>query len=210
MLFSERAAALSENSTFTVSHHHKRENIVSNPCTKHQRSRGRSMSGYTLMELVIVITIIGILTGTVSVSMSDLNLTARLSNAAYRSLADFRYAQELAMSERRSVDIFVDAGANKYEIKYNDTGDYIASPATDGDLVVNLNQNEYKDVVVTSTGISSKLTFTPTGEALLNGSSFTSDTSILLLNDQVYVAVTGGGLVTLGKRTSSGCGTSLC
>jgi prepilin-type N-terminal cleavage/methylation domain-containing protein len=168
------------------------------------------MDGYTLFELVIVITIIGIMTGTVSVRMGDVNLKARLSNATYRALADMRYAQELAMSERRSIDVFIYAGSDKYAIKYHDTGAYVQSPTEDGNLLVEFDKGRYKDVVITSTGINSRLTFTPTGEALIGGSRFSNDTSILFLNNGVYVAVTGGGLENLGRPGSGGCGSSWC
>ncbi len=104
----------------------------------------------------------------------------------------------------------MNSGSENYQIKYADTGALVTSPSHDGYINVDFNQGDYKGVVITSTGIGSSLTFTPTGEALLGGSRFTSDTSIMLINDQVYIAVTGGGLITLGKRTSSGCGSSIC
>ena len=66
----------------------------------------RQREGFTIVELVVVIMVISVFAGVVGVSVNQANENTRLSNAATRALADVRYAQELALANRRETDVF--------------------------------------------------------------------------------------------------------
>lgn len=162
--------------------------------------------GFTLVELIVVIVVISILTGTVSVSMNDINKKTRLSNAATKALADVRYAQEMAMSNNREVSVIVTASSEKYEVKWQDTGAYIPSSTDKNEnLSVEFGTGEYKQIEIISSGIGSRLTFTPLGEPLINGSRFSNETSVMLLNNEVHVVVYPSGYTCLEEVIGSGC-----
>ncbi len=166
------------------------------------------MEGFTLVELIITLTIIIIMAGVVGVSFNDLNDNVRLSTAANRALADVRYAQELAMSHRRAVDVIVNTGADSYEFKWNDTGDYIASPYDAEDFIVTFNQGDYAGVDIISTGIGSGFTFSATGLPSIPS----GPRSVMLLNGDVYVSVYESGMTKLEENIGSGggCGGGGC
>ena len=163
--------------------------------------------GFTLIELIVVIVIMAILTGAVSVTISDINENTRLSNAATRALADIRYACELAMNNRREVDVLVDVGSDAYEVKWHDDGSYVPSGVDGEDLIVTFGSGEYLDVEITSSGLGGRLSFNEIGEPLINGSPFSNDTSVLCLNSKVHVMVYPSGYVRLINTVGGGgCG----
>ena len=162
--------------------------------------------GFTLVELIVVIVVISILTGTVSVSMNDINQKTRLSNAATKALADVRYAQELAMSNNREVNIYVTPASERYDIKWQDTGAYVPSSTDKAEnLAVEFGSGEYKQIDIISSGVGSRLSFTALGEPMINGSRFSSETSVMLLNDEVHVVVYPSGYTCLEEVIGSGC-----
>lgn len=162
------------------------------------------VEGFTFIELIVVLSVIGIIVSTVGVSINQINSDTRLSNAASRALADVRYAQEMAMTHRREVDVFVTTSSDKYEVKWHDTGSYVSSPVDGNDLIVNFNQDEYKDVAITSSGLGGRLSFTSIGEPLINGSSFSSPTSVVHLNSKIYVFIYSSGYSCLEQSAEGG------
>ncbi|MCK5145890.1 prepilin-type N-terminal cleavage/methylation domain-containing protein [bacterium] len=168
-------------------------------------------SGFTLLELITVMVIVGIVTGVVSVSVDSVNEDMRLSNAANRALADIRHAQEMAMTHRRQVDVYVVAGQNQYYAKWNDTNAYLDSPTENGHLDVHLNTGEYHGVTMSS-GLSGILSFTATGEPLLNGSRIgdTNGRSVMFLNNRIYVTFYRSGLTTIEKTVGGGGCAAAC
>ena len=167
----------------------------------------KDRKGYTLIEMVVVIAIIAIFSGLVGVSLDDLNSNTRLSNASSRAMADIRYASELAMAHRREVDIIVSVQSNKYEIKWHDTGAYVPSPIDQEDLIVYFNTGEYQNVSLTSSGLEGPLSFIAFGAPLINGSSFSNQTSIMLINNNMHVVVHPSGYVSLQEtiNENGGC-----
>ena len=163
--------------------------------------------GFTLVELIIAITVMAILTGAVTVGVSDINSNTRLSNAASRALADVRFAQELAMANRREVDVIVNVASNRYEIRWHDTGAYVESPYDGGDMYVQFGTGDYFDISIISTQFSSRLSFTSTGQPLNNGSSFSSERSVMFLNSEYHVVVYSSGYSALEEVVGGGgCG----
>ena len=163
--------------------------------------------GFTLVELIVVISVVAILTGTIGVTVDSINSDTRLSNAATRALADVRYATEMAMTHRREVDVYVTVASDKYEVKWHDTGAYVPSGLDGSDLIVEFNQGEYSDVSIVSSGLGGRLSFTALGEPLINGSPFSTEKSIMFLNSKIHVVVYPSGYACLEETVGGGgCG----
>ncbi len=162
--------------------------------------------GYTLIELVVVMTIVAILTGAISVSVEKTNQDTRLSNAIYRALSDVRYAQELAMTNRREVSMWVNPGEDRYYFKWQDTGDYLENPVDGGDFIITFNTGEYQGVDITSSGMGGRLSFTATGYPLINGANFgtTDGISVMQLNNGYHIFVYQSGLTTIEESAGGG------
>ena len=163
--------------------------------------------GFTLLELVIVMAVIGILLVTLGISIGDTSDNTRISSATHRGLADIRYAQEMAITYQREVDVFVMMGADKYEVKWHDTGSHVPSSLNDDDLIVNFNQGVYNGVSITDSEVGGRLSFNSTGAAFLDGGSFGSEIRAMVLNSKTEIIVYPSGYVTLNLiEGGGGCG----
>ena len=162
--------------------------------------------GFTIIEVIVVLVIVVLLTGVVGVSVNTLNEDTRLSNASTRALAEVRYAQEMAMTHGREVDFVVTPGSDRYEVQWHDNGSYVPSAIDGSDLIVTFNQGEYQGVVMTSSGLGGLLSFTPLGEPLINGSSFSSVKSIMFLNSKIHVTIYPSGYSCLEEVVGGGAG----
>ena len=166
----------------------------------------RSRRGFTLIELVVVMTAVAVMTGVVGVNMQRTNEKTTLFNAANMALADLRYAEEVAMTEHRRVDFIVNQGANRYEVRYNNDGTCVKSSLTGEDLIVQLGTGIYSGVTISSVG---SVSFTEWGEPInINGSSFSGERSVARFNSQIYLIIVESGLAYLNEdlNASSGCG----
>ena len=85
--------------------------IQVNPSEVHiRRTLSAHEGGYTLVELTVIITIIGILTGMAVVKFSTSERGA-IQAAAHKCISDIAYAQEMAMLENRGTVISFFSGA---------------------------------------------------------------------------------------------------
>ncbi len=170
----------------------------------------KESKGFTFVETVIVVIIIATLTGAVGVTVNSVNDDTRLINAAVRALADMRYAQEMAITQRREVDFIVNIGSDNYRAVYNDDGSYVPSPQGNGNLIVQLNQDEYQGVDITSSAFAGQqFSFDAVGRPLRNGSPFGTQESVMWLNSNISVTIYPAGfsdLITPSGGGASGCG----
>ncbi len=151
--------------------------------------------GFTLVELIVVIVLSAIVAGMFAMNLSNTNDQIRLNNAAERALADVRYAQEVAMAQRRQVNVVVNAGTDQYSATFQDDGSYLPASIGTGNLITTFNEGEYSDVDITSSG--GTLSFTDLGAPEINGSIFASETSVMCLNSEVYVYIYPSGFSDL-------------
>jgi prepilin-type N-terminal cleavage/methylation domain-containing protein len=167
--------------------------------------------GFTLAEMVIVMVVIAILSGAVTVSIKDADQTSRVSVAAGRALSDLRYAQEVAMTERREVNFTV--SGNTYSATYRDTGVLLPSPMDKSkNLQVTLNTYDglfnTKGVSITS-GLNGTITFTVDGKPVTTaGAELPTQTSIMNLNNKQNLVLFNSGYSVINPVAGAcgGCG----
>jgi prepilin-type N-terminal cleavage/methylation domain-containing protein len=163
--------------------------------------------GFTLVEFIVVIFVVTIITGAVTVSVTDLNDNTRVSNAASRALADVRYAQEMAMSHRREADVIVDVGNQRYDIRWHDDSTFLPSLLDGSPLRVLMDQGLTDGVAITSSGLGGRLSFNDIGEPLIGGVRFNTEKSVMFLNSKVHVVIYPSGYSCLEETLGSGgCG----
>lgn len=154
-------------------------------------------SGFTLTELIIVIVLSGILVSMIAMNVNSTNDQIRLNNAAERALADIRYAQEVALAQRREVDVSVNAGADQYAATFQDDGSYLPATIGSGSLITTFNTGEYQGITITSSGLGGTLSFTELGGPEINGIDVVVKTTVMCLNSEVNVYIYPSGFLSL-------------
>jgi len=163
--------------------------------------------GFSIVELVVVIVIVGILAGAVTISVDEVNYSTQVSNAAYKSLAYLRFAQEMAMTERRTVQFNINVATDIYEARWVDTGLLLPDPDGNGDFIVNLAEEYHGVVDVVSSGLGGALTFDKEGKPWINGSYFTGGRSVMYFNGRYHLSIYETGFSNLEESEGSGgCG----
>jgi type II secretory pathway pseudopilin PulG len=169
---------------------------------------GRRSAGFTLVEIVVVICVIVAFSGVVTVSFGKFDQDSRLNVAAGKALADLRYTQEVAMTERREVNFYV-SSSTRYYATYQ-AGGNVKSPLNPGQsLSVNLNSGDAKGIVITSSAVSgSRLSFNSDGVPLLNGNVLANQLSVMLLNGKQNIVLFPSGYSVINPVSGAcgGCG----
>ena len=142
----------------------------------------QNSSGFTLIELVVVIVIVGILSYVGIAKFTDNQGTIQSASLIKKIAADVRYARELALSSTLGTYVYVDIANNKYYLKWAN-GAYVQKPIGSDDFIVQLGQDEFSSVHITGTAFSGgRLDFTTHGLPLNSGNSFNGTLNLITLS----------------------------
>jgi len=170
---------------------------------------GRRSPGFTLVEIIVVICVIVAFSGVVTISFGKFDQDSRLNIAAGKALSDLRWAQEVAMTERREVNFYV-SSSTSYYANYQVGGAGLKSPLDPSKtLSVNLNSGQTKGIVISSSGISGKrLSFDSDGVPFLNGVVLNGQVSVMNLNGKQNVVLFPSGYSVINPVSGAcgGCG----
>ena len=133
-------------------------------------------NGFSLIELIIVIIILGIIIAASSSRLRDITVNARLSAAVNQVTSDIDQAKTISMGMRRQIKIIFNQNNETYTIYKNDEifSDFPGS----NNGVVNLSEDNNSGVDITSVSLSGSnvLTFTKWGNCLQSGTIILNDT----------------------------------
>ncbi|MFQ5770584.1 MAG: prepilin-type N-terminal cleavage/methylation domain-containing protein, partial [bacterium] len=104
---------------------------------RRQLRKVNNQKGFTLIELIVIITIIGILSYIAVANFSDSNSQVQYGTLIRKIATDVRFAQQLALTEGMSTHVYIDQANNRYYLKWDD-GTYIQNPVGGGDFIVQL------------------------------------------------------------------------
>lgn len=117
---------------------------------------GRFSSSMTIIEMVMTMVIIAIL-GVLAIPRVEVAGDIKLQGAVKTVRSDIRYAQSLAVYERRSVEVSFSPAADTYSVIYVDTGAGVKDAFTRADIVRNFDDDPYfAGVNIASAGFSGR------------------------------------------------------
>ena len=140
---------------------------------KYTKNISNSISkGFSLIELIIMLIIIGFIAAIAVTRLSDISLNVRLSSAMNQISSDIELVKEIALARHQSMSITYDLDLNIYTIRKNNIvmNEYPGS----NDGIISLSEGLFSGVNITNVNIngSNRIEFDKWGNAL-NGGSIT-------------------------------------
>jgi prepilin-type N-terminal cleavage/methylation domain-containing protein len=138
-------------------------------------------NGFSLIELIIVIIILGIIIAASSSRLRDITVNAKVSAAVNQVTSDIDQAKTISMGMRRQIKIIFNQNNETYTI-YNN-GEVFSDFPGSNNGVVNLSEDNNSGVDITSVSLSGSnvLTFTKWGDCLQGGTIILND------NRQIHI-----------------------
>tara|TARA_B100001741_G_scaffold201273_1_gene166113 strand:- start:687 stop:1184 length:498 start_codon:yes stop_codon:yes gene_type:complete len=149
---------------------------------KNYKKQNKTYSkGFSLIELIIVMAVLGIIIVASSSRLRDITVDARISSAINQITTDIDLAKSISMSKRKQIKIIFNQNNETYTV-YQSGQIYTDYPGSING-VVSLSDNSNSGVDITSINLdgSNTLTFTKWGDCLQSG------TIILNNNREIHV-----------------------
>lgn len=142
-----------------------------------------SNNGFSLIELIIVMVILGIIIAASTSRLRDITVNARLSAAINQITSDIDQAKTISMGMRKQIKIIFNQNNETYTI-YNDGNIFADFPGSNNGIV-NLSDNDNSGVDITNVNLngSNVLTFTKWGNCLQSGTITLNDSREIHVND---------------------------
>jgi len=145
--------------------------------------------GMTQIQLIVAIVLTGILSYMALANFGSSSVVIKRMSLAKKIVADVRYAQEMAMSFRKSVVITVDVQNDSYSIQWQ-SGGYLKTPIGGRDFIVDIPNSDFVGVDITSTGFTGgQLTFDSSGRPLNGGNPLAAATALAVLDGTTSVKI---------------------
>tara|TARA_B110000014_G_C20008702_1_gene522936 strand:+ start:59 stop:547 length:489 start_codon:yes stop_codon:yes gene_type:complete len=144
---------------------------------KHYKNQELQTSkGFSLIELIIVMTILGIIIAAASARLRDITVNARISSAINQITADIDQAKTMSMGKRKQIKIIFNQNNETYTI-YKSGQVYTDYPGSDNG-VVSLSDSNSSGIDITSINLdgSNVLTFTKWGNCMQSGTIILNNT----------------------------------
>ena len=144
---------------------------------KHTKSLSNwKAEGFSLIELIIIMTILGIMIAASTTRIKDITFNARISAAINQITTDIDQAKTISMGMRKQIRIVFDQNNETYTI-YENGNLYNDFPGSNNG-VVSLTDNNNSDVDITSVNLngSNAITFTKWGNCLQSGTVILNNT----------------------------------
>lgn len=152
----------------------------------------KEQSGFTLMEVVLVVVLIGLLSYTFVADFGDSQSALQTDGAAKKLAADLRYARQLALTSGQDIYFYIDSSQNQYYVQWED-GSYVDNPLGSGYFVFSFGSGQFSGTGISGTGLDGgRLDFGTNGEVANGGNSFTGKVTVAALGNDKQVVIYGG------------------
>ena len=149
-------------------------------------------AGFSFIELIVLIASLGILSYMAVSRFAGSSDAVKEATFVRRVISDVRYAQEMALNYRQTVQVVVEPDQNRYYLKWSG-GSYLQTPVAFDDFIVDTDDGHYAGVAISSTGFSGGvLEFNSAAMPLNNGSALAGETSLMVLNNNVNIKISPG------------------